>query len=661
MKSRALKDVVIGLYEAILTDLFYISPIIRAELDMVSRVHSLYQSRGMALFTIAFPDLGKFLERGLDSGQLPDVRPPLGGRLSIEDQRPEFLRTFWSLIFDADGMLLPSPNVDAIAGLRQLLFFAKKLRLECDQEIVDDTLIEFTAVDESLPPSHDGTWDYDDPIWDRRSGHPLWGVPGDPRDQPDLIGRAPLPADSHDWGSFRLLCGLVTTSFGELKVWDLEPKHGPGAVADGLPIKYELSHWPDKLERVFPADWFASHDLVDRSQSNREFPSKVLCVPKTQKGPRIIAAEPTSHQWCQGAIERWLRDAIGRSHIRFSIDLRDQEPSRAMALQASIDGLHATVDLSAASDRLSTRLVEYVFQHRPDILDALHATRTRTYRMPDGTIGKLRKFACMGSACTFPIQTIVFTIVAIYAVLEERGLPVTAKTVREVARQVRVFGDDIIIPVDAYPRLTSLLTECGLKVNTAKSFGTGKFRESCGMDAYLGVDVTPAYFLEPYSLRNPESLVSIIAVSNNFYKKGLWTAADWLLNTVDPQVRKRLRIANRDIGSLSLYSCAPDETHLRVRFNPETHVMEVLTLTVTSQASRSEGSGEASLLQFFSERGDKSLLEEAMKPDGSPERELGQSKRPDIRLGVRWVLAEDRLAPGISDEGRFTMKLVKVV
>ena len=157
MKSHALKDVVIGVYTSLLRDLQYIDRSLHVELDMVNRIHALYKSRGLGLFTITFPDLCKFLERGLAMGSLPDVRPPLGGRKSSEDLRPELLHAFWSLVFDVDGMLLPTPNADAIAGLRQLLLFAKKLRLECSKEKVDESLIEFLEVDICLPRSHPDT------------------------------------------------------------------------------------------------------------------------------------------------------------------------------------------------------------------------------------------------------------------------------------------------------------------------------------------------------------------------------------------------------------------------------------------------------------------------------------------------------------------------
>lgn len=643
MKSHASdEDVVIGLHASLVKDLLYIHPTIHDELKAVSRFQSIVSKRGMAFFTIALPDLCKFLERGLSSGRLEDDRPPFGGRRSRSDARPALYWAFWALIFDSDGVLLSTPNTDAIAGLRTLLLCAKKYRAECGEEKTNAALAEFVEVDRNLPRSYVDTWDSDTPKWVARRGHPLWGATED-RVDADLFGREHLPEPSaFRWDGFRDLCRMVLTSFGDLDVYSLRPKHGPGAVADNVSVKYELPHWPRKLGAIFPADWFASHDLCDRTLSDREFPSRVLCVPKTQKGPRIIAAEPTSHQFCQGAVERWLRDRIDRSHVRWSISLRDQTPSQRLALAGSLSGELATIDLSSASDRLSTRLVEYVFQSRHDVLDVLHATRTRTFEMPDGSVHVARKFACMGSACTFPVQTIVFTIISIWATLLAEGRSVSVTEIHNVSKRVRVFGDDIIVPVGAYGLVTSLLTEVGLKVNSAKSFGTGRFRESCGLDAYLGVDVTPAYFLQACNPRNPESLVGLVASSNNFHKKGYWHAAQYLLNTIEPKLRKKLRCARRDVSQPTIFSFAPSEHHLRVRFDPDEHVLKVLALTVDTRVDHVQGSWTATIYQYFSERGDKPLLDHVLRPGRTLEKELGQSGRPKSRFRLGWVLREDR-------------------
>jgi len=177
------------------------------------------------------------------------------------------------------------------------------------------------------------------------------------------------------------------------------------------------------------------------------------------------------------------------------------------------------------------------------------------------------------------------------------------------AKQVRVFGDDIIVPNDVYPVLTSLLAECQLKVNTSKSFHSGKFRESCGMDAYDGEDVTPAYFRQLLSPA-PTSLESIVECSNNFHKKGMWYTADFIQKTVPYQILRRILVKTMDSGAFGLASyCGQSIAHLEQRWNRDLHQDEVKVFQVLPSTKRRRGLGHGSLLQYFSETATSPLSE----------------------------------------------------
>jgi hypothetical protein len=296
-----------------------------------------------------------------------------------------------------------------------------------------------------------------------------------------------------------------------------------------------------------------------------------------------------------------------------------------MAMRASIDGSFATVDLSAASDRLSTRLVEFVFQGGDfSLLDALHACRSRVYLLGK-EMHRFRKFAPMGSACTFPIQSIVFATIATFAVMQARGLGFGARSV--CAQQVRVFGDDIIIPTDAYPILTQVLTSLGLKVNESKSYSTGLFRESCGMDAFGGVDVTPAYVRQLYKPSNHTSLKSVVECSNNFFKKGFWHTSAELLKTVPEKERKLLTIGYDGGGAVSLYSfCGHSDEHLNTRWSTELCRWERRALITTTKVTKTQSDGDAGLVQFFFQ-----------EPDPESDYSSGQAQRARPTKRTSWV------------------------
>jgi hypothetical protein len=512
--------------------------------------------------------------------------------------------------------------------------FAKKFNMVCSQERVDETISEFIDVEASLPRSWPGTWDDDHPKWRNRDGHPIWG------DRDELEGLFPQSSDplKSKWRLLHSLTRNVAASLGYLDTWSIRPKHGPGVVSDGKVVKFNFDNWPRKLATLFPPDFFASHDFVDRTVSDRELPSRLACVPKTQKGPRLIACEPTAHQWIQGGLQRWFEDAIRRHPLGLSIDFSNQEYSKEMALEASRTGNFCTVDLSAASDRLSTRLVEYIFQSNITILDALHASRSRLLVIPKEITGEavdkhlcLSKFAPMGSACTFPVQTVVFTILSHFAIMVTEGdNDVSMEAFRKRSSLVRVFGDDIIVPNHVYPVLRQILESVLLRVNDSKSYHEGFFREACGLDAYGGFDVTPAYLRNEYNARDPASMASVIECSNNFYKKGLWHSADYLLKTVPESERKLLPVSRMDVGSCTIFTFGKDSANLKRRLNPYLQREEYRVLEISAINQRRRGTGEASLFQYFTE---------APPADRMIKWESGQAERPRLRKKTRWVAA----------------------
>jgi len=235
-------------------------------------------------------------------------------------------------------------------------------------------------------------------------------------------------------------------------------RHGPGAVAERLKNneKSRFPNWPHKLQSVFPYDYCgktAGSPMV--RPTSHEVASRLICVPKTAKGPRLIAAEPTSHQWCQQLLLRFLFDQCRKHFGTYFIDFKDQSKSGRMVLSASLDKSLATVDLSDASDRLTCWTVERMIRSNRSIMIALHAARTRYIRDEISYVPSflsLKKFASQGTATTFPVMSLVMLCIALGASLGPNERVTWAK-IKELRTKVRVFGDDIIIPRHGYERL----------------------------------------------------------------------------------------------------------------------------------------------------------------------------------------------------------------
>jgi hypothetical protein len=266
-------------------------------------------------------------------------------------------------------------------------------------------------------------------------------------------------------------------------------------------------------------------------------------------------------------------------------------------------------------------------------LRAFHAVRTRwlvneiDVKSPKYRI--LRKFAPMGSALTFPVQSICYALIAISSIIHVRGWDVDRSSVSCAARQTRVYGDDIIIPVDVIGTLTELLTELGLKVNSSKTFSEGFFRESCGMDAYAGVDVTPAYVLEVCDKTRPESVVSAVESSNNFWKKRLYSSARYIQSTVPRELRKRIPVVSADSGAFGWLFIGDDGIPtLKKRWNANLHRWEQQVLVILDRFKKTFSGGYESLLQYLTELPSPDILWES-----------GVSSRTQVSLSLRWVPA----------------------
>lgn len=212
--------------------------------------------------------------------------------------------------------------------------------------------------------------------------------------------------------------------------------------------------------------------------------------------------------------------------------MRRQTVNATLALQSSSHGYFCTLDLSAASDRLSLLLVERVLP--PEWFARLANVRSERTKLPDGSSLTLRKFGSMGNATTFPVQSLVYwgLIVA-----HLRSLGIAMDEARSV---VFAYGDDIICPSQYARSVMELLTSVGLKVNEGKSFSDGSFRESCGTHAYRGTLVTPAY-LRTTSTSGP-GLVSMCSCANSLYESGYVRAAASIFAKIENALGSRLPV-----------------------------------------------------------------------------------------------------------------------
>lgn len=437
---------------------------------------------GERFFDITLPSLDDYLLDGLSKGRLPEHMPGWS-RVSVQDRRPKFLKNLWSSIFSPEGVLMDLPNKEAIRYIRQISRTYKKVFEVCEPRFVDKAVGAFIDTERELSSL----------------------------DLPDLSVL----------GSVAKI--LFAADLNRFSIRNCVFKHGPGAVADHAEgvNKYSFDVVPDELvdlvgAETFRPTWF---DLWNRPIKNGTIPARLVTVPKTATKPRLISIEPAYNQFIQQGIKDFLYAMLEKTPYA---SLSSQDPNRALALQGSRDGELVTVDLSEASDRVHNGIVKEIFSWNRGFLRAIQACRSPQVELPDGTILGLTKYASMGSALTFPIEVMYFAAIVFMTIAECEG-DLSARAVKAASRRkdIRIYGDDIIVPRKYYPRLVENLTRFGLKVNASKSFSTGLFRESCGMDAFMGTDITPVYArrMLPTSSRDVDEIISAAAFQRQFFER----------------------------------------------------------------------------------------------------------------------------------------------
>lgn len=652
MKSNILY--LMGVYEAIFSQIVEDYPQLSHDCERDSlRLHSLVEARGLSYLMIDLPSVSKHFDKCLAAERLTKIGAAGFGSYRPRGVIPRLFKGLFLHVFNEDGSLRANLDPRVIQHIRLLLNVGKKMKVTCADSKTWEHVNEFFQIDREVrTPSLN--WDEDElrlsnvdylHIGDTlaRNRLPLLEYNRDH----DYIDEDPYSIIEYDIADVtQRVADAFSASIGEFNPEQWRPKHGRGAVADLRPneFKYEFKSWPEKLSRVFPMDLFAfanysqwvdhvTNHFGARVITHNEPASKLIAVPKTLKGPRLIASEPVAHQWAQQCIRSFLVSSIAKSPFSEAVHLHDQSFNQRLAKEASLTGSHATIDLSSASDRMSCWLVERIFKRNKSLLEALHASRTRwilnTIDKKSPKFSRLRKFACQGSAVTFPVQTIAYTIMAVASVLYVRKLPVNYSNLQIAARDVQIYGDDIIAPMDSVDVLLGLLGSLGFKVNVDKTHRTGKFRESCGIDAYLGTDVTPSYVSTNPDVSRPESIGSSVDIHNNFVNRGYFHVAKYLKQTVHALRRfADIPYVPIDSGKFGWFDYGQGtNSHLRTRWNVKLHRSEKLISTLSSRVKRLPTELSSELLQYFTE------------VNGPPEDNslrTGQLQRPTQVISRRW-------------------------
>lgn len=546
------------------------------------KVRKRLMAEGMGFLTKTLPRLGKALDRVLTgNSKLNAIQ--LGFAPAENCEYPKLFGELFSMVLRPDGGLLPSPSVSCVSVLRQLLFVYYKYKLPYTDEQEQTILAKFEETEQELLARKSLFEELEKELNDCNSNcHSC--------NYTTCTGAIARRAKD-----------LLTKVFLHFDPTDIIPGHGPGAVAtkQRLWSKYLWTNVSRTITNKYPFDAYFQASLghvcdtynAYKDINEESLPARVCLVPKDSRGPRLISAEPVDYQWVQQGLGRAIVSHVERHWTtRFNVFFTDQHPNQLGALLGSRSGKYATLDLNEASDRVSLGLVRLLFP--PHIYEYLEACRSLSTVLPNGKELTLEKFAPMGSSLCFPILALT-----IWAILTA-GSPDA-----DTRESILVYGDDVIVPTAHAANAIEQLESFGLKVNRDKSCTTGLFRESCGTDAFQGVDVTPVRLRTVWSsARSPDSYTSWIAYANSFYDRKYTRVYDLI-------VERLHRLYGAIPGDDMFLTCPSlrfvpiDERPKRRRYNRNLQRLEYNVWDVRSPSINKRIDGWSMLLRYFSESG----------------------------------------------------------
>lgn len=274
-----------------------------------------------------------------------------------------------------------------------------------------------------------------------------------------ILGRVPTLAEM----DFSFGPGAAYGVRGETSVYN--------KVSSALECTYVFAGKLQEFLEEFPG-WFPEgiHEVALLPGSQLAF------VAKDAKTDRPICIEPLLNGLYQKGVGTWIRKRLKS----FGINLDDQGINRKLVSQALELNL-ATIDFASASDTIAYRLVMDLLPW--EWFEFLDVARCPSYEH-EGAWKTFQKFSSMGNAYTFELETLIFYALAC-ACCEDLGIEY------QTGVNLSVYGDDVIIPRDAYSLFSEASECCGFAINQSKSFREGVFFESCGHDYFDGEFVRP--------------------------------------------------------------------------------------------------------------------------------------------------------------------------
>lgn len=490
-----------SILQGVLNDARHLCPGYKGDYDLdLKTVAARMQHEGDRFLTITLPKLKKHFLRAIELGAftpLKSFKKRTGG-----GSLPCFMHGLYNAVFDESGIIKDAPCTQSIRVILQITSLFSKLEGVCDADALKFKQIKaFASLDKEI--------------------------------ENHVEVNLPLVQAIADYAT-----DIVHNIFVDFSYHELCPKPGSGAEANSMRyyMRWVPSVVPYQTEKMFPFSTY--HFVNDRhlfdafddymnAEIREDIAARLEAVPKTTEAWRLICVVANGYMFLQQGMKDLLYDHLEHNYItRGHVNFTDQDINGKLAFVSSATAEYATLDMKDASDRVTKRHVIRHFARVPHLRDALLALSENSIALPtpEGSRSMMacNKYAPMGSALCFPVMsTIHYALVR--AIVYYCAHPHNAI---KHSRDVYVYGDDLIVRSEYANDVIEYLEIFGLKINADKCFIKSKFRESCGIDAFDGVVVTPTRVKTPLtSLPSVEQLSALFQYEWDFFSKGFRHAA----------------------------------------------------------------------------------------------------------------------------------------
>lgn len=330
----------------------------------------------------------------------------------------------------------------------------------------------------------------------------------------------------------------------------LQGSSGVGFTSNNIAAKVSYLHKVDS--GLFPGLTEPCYIPFDESVVIRD-------VPKNFKSRRIIAMPNARNAYHMQGIRSWIRRYYDSHFYDYHgcvipltdlISLGDQNRNRYLAALGSSDGSVATIDLTSASDSIACSLAMDILP-KAVVKECMKYRNTHAYYpSPDGpspqgtpyckTPRLIQMWLTSGDPMTYDSESLIFVSVLLAAM--ELGWNYGLIDDPQKIHLVSSVGDDLTCPSEVAPLVVELLGKLGFLVNEEKSYLTctalGQYRESCGLEALDGHDVSPMFYSRKTPDNRAELVASFCALQHRLYHHHQ-LACEWLTDMIcalEPQM-----------------------------------------------------------------------------------------------------------------------------